>query len=110
MGRKEVVFHRIPGAKHLHLFKTSHGLESLILNLLRKARREPINIYHIRVVPLGLEEDLMPFPFSESDNFILNRRAIPWSCAFYSPRKHGRPVKPLPQGLMCSFVCMGEVH
>ena len=77
-----IIFDRISRLQDARRFKARNGFKELLLNLFGQGCRNAVRIDRGIVEPLRLQKDLMLVPVRKSNDLVLDRRAVAWSCSF----------------------------
>ena len=105
----EVVLDRVTRTDHLGVFEPVDGPHHLELDLGGKRCREAVDVEERGVEPLGLEEELVSLPAGESDDLVLERRAVTRPSAFDHAGEHRRPVQVCRHDAVHALVRVGDV-
>ena len=71
-----VVLDRVAGPRHPRRLEPRDGVQHSQLHVHGQRRREPVHVQLVRVVSLGLEEDLMPLGVREPEDLVLHGRTV----------------------------------
>src|SRR5262245_6712200 len=73
----EVVLDGVAGSHDRGALQTREGADDLLLNLLRKRHREPVDVDLLDIQSLGFEIDLMSLLVGEPHDLVFERRTVP---------------------------------
>ena len=92
-GRAVVVFDRVGGAQDLRVLQAGDGADEGVLDLVREARGDAVDVHLLGMEPLGFEEDLMAPLLREADHLVLDGGAIAGADPLDDAAKEGRLVE-----------------
>ena len=75
-GKDDVVLDRVRRPEDLRLLQPREAPDDLFLDVRRKGHRQAVQVGPVRVETLGLDEDLVPLPFGEANDLVLDGRAV----------------------------------
>ncbi len=109
VGRHEVVGNAVAVADDVALLQAANAADHLDLDLRRQCVEQAVGVDLVRVLPLGLQEELVRGLLGEADDFGLNRGAVARDGSDGSARHFGGAVGAGPHDLVGPLVRVGHV-